>query len=117
MAALRWSRHSCLLGRVVDSLGNVIDGQNAPQHKPEDFDLIDVKAPGIIDRQSVKEPVQTGIVAVDSMIPIGRGQRELVRHVPVAAEPQPAVAVAVDFALPFHAPTVSQLDLGAQVFR
>lgn len=67
-----------LLGRVVDSLGNVIDGGAKPQYDMTEYDLVEVKAPGIIDRQSVKEPVQTGIVAVDSMIPIGRGQRELI---------------------------------------
>lgn len=67
-----------LLGRVVDSLGNIIDGDAAPEHDAEDYSLLDVKAPGIIDRESVKQPVQTGIMAVDSMIPIGKGQRELI---------------------------------------
>jgi len=67
-----------LLGRVVDSLGMTIDGGAAPDNDEEDFTLLDVKAPGIIDRESVKQPVQTGIVAVDSMIPIGKGQRELI---------------------------------------
>lgn len=67
-----------LLGRVVDSLGNIIDGDAAPEHDAADFALLDVKAPGIIDRESVKQPVQTGIMAVDSMIPIGKGQRELI---------------------------------------
>ena len=67
-----------LLGRVVDSLGNIIDGDVTPNHTPKDFSLLDVKAPGIIDRESVKQPVQTGIMAVDSMIPIGKGQRELI---------------------------------------
>lgn len=65
-----------LLGRIVDSLGNPIDG----------FELLDtglrckveVKAPGIIKRESVSEPVQTGLKAIDSLIPIGRGQRELI---------------------------------------
>ena len=65
-----------LLGRVVDPLGNPIDGKGpiaATERR-----LVDVKAPGILPRKSVHEPVQTGIKAVDSMIPIGRGQRELV---------------------------------------
>lgn len=67
-----------MLGRVVDSLGNTIDGAAAPQHDEEDYTLLDIKAPGIIDRESVKQPLQTGIVAVDSMIPLGKGQRELI---------------------------------------
>lgn len=67
-----------MLGRVVDSLGNTIDGATAPQHDAEDYTLLDIKAPGIIDRESVKQPLQTGIVAVDSMIPLGKGQRELI---------------------------------------
>lgn len=67
-----------LLGRIVDSLGNVIDGGTTPALDEGDFYLLDVKAPGIIDRESVKQPVQTGIMAVDSMIPVGKGQRELI---------------------------------------
>lgn len=67
-----------LLGRVVDSLGVSIDGEAAPEHDDEDYATLDVKAPGIIDRESVKQPIQTGIMAVDSMIPIGKGQRELI---------------------------------------
>jgi len=67
-----------LLGRVVDSLGVSIDGETAPEHDEEDYATLDVKAPGIIDRESVKQPIQTGIMAVDSMIPIGKGQRELI---------------------------------------
>ena len=65
-----------LLGRVVDSLGNPIDG-NGPL-KDVEYKRIEVKAPGIIDRQSVWEPMQTGIKAVDSLIPVGRGKRELI---------------------------------------
>ena len=65
-----------LLGRVVDGLGNPIDGKG-------DLDsterrLAELKAPGIIPRQGVNEPVQTGLKAIDSLIPIGRGQRELI---------------------------------------
>jgi len=65
-----------LLGRVVDTLGNPIDGKGAIKSQHKRF--IEVKAPGIVPRQSVKEPLQTGIKAVDAMIPIGRGQRELI---------------------------------------
>lgn len=67
-----------LLGRVVDSLGNTIDGAGTPTYAATDYHLLDVKAPGIIDREAVKQPLQTGIMAVDSMIPIGKGQRELI---------------------------------------
>lgn len=65
-----------LLGRVVDPLGNPIDGHGPI--KAEQFRVVDVKAPGIVYRQPVHEPMQTGIKAIDSMIPIGRGQRELI---------------------------------------
>ena len=66
-----------LLGRVVDSLGNAIDGIKL-NVSASNYKLVELKAPGIIERQSVREPVQTGIVSIDSMIPIGRGQRELI---------------------------------------
>jgi len=65
-----------LLGRVVDPLGNPLDGGppiEATERRPLEF-----KAPGVVERQPVREPVQTGIKAIDSMIPIGRGQRELI---------------------------------------
>lgn len=65
-----------LLGRVVNALGEVIDGGAAIE--ASSFRSIDVKAPGIVARQSVNEPLETGILAIDSMIPIGRGQRELI---------------------------------------
>jgi F-type H+-transporting ATPase subunit alpha len=65
-----------LIGRVVDPLGNPIDGKGPIQAK--EFRVVDVKAPGIIKRQPVHEPLQTGIKAIDAMIPIGRGQRELI---------------------------------------
>jgi len=65
-----------LLGRVVDALGNPIDGKGPL--KDVSYSKIEVKAPSIIDRRSVYEPVQTGIKAIDSLIPIGRGQRELI---------------------------------------
>lgn len=65
-----------LIGRVVDALGNPIDGKgavNAAEHRP-----VEAPASGIIERKSVNVPLQTGIKAIDSMIPIGRGQRELI---------------------------------------
>src|ERR1044072_3636714 len=65
-----------LIGRIVDPLGNPLDGAGpikAAERRPLEF-----KAPGVIERQPVKEPVQTGLKAIDSMIPIGRGQRELI---------------------------------------
>ncbi len=65
-----------LLGRVVDALGNPIDGKGDIASK--EYRHIEMKAPGIIERTSVSEPVQTGIKAIDSLIPIGRGQRELI---------------------------------------
>ena len=65
-----------LLGRIVDPLGNPLDGKgdvNTDQTRPAEF-----KAPGVVQRQPVSEPMQTGLKAIDSMIPIGRGQRELI---------------------------------------
>ncbi len=67
---------TAMLGRVVDALGNPIDGKgpiNAKEHR-----RVETKAPGIVARKSVHEPVQTGIKAIDTLIPIGRGQRELI---------------------------------------
>jgi F-type H+-transporting ATPase subunit alpha len=66
-----------LLGRVVDPLGNPLDGRGPIQNVAERR-RVDVKAPGIIPRKSVHEPVQTGLKAIDTLIPIGRGQRELI---------------------------------------
>ena len=65
-----------LLGRVVDALGNPIDGKGPINSDKRS--RIEVKAPGIIPRQSVSEPMQTGLKAIDSLIPVGRGQRELI---------------------------------------
>lgn len=65
-----------LLGRVVNALGQPVDGQGIIN--AEAFQLIETNAPGVVDRQPVVEPLQTGIKAVDAMIPIGRGQRELI---------------------------------------
>ncbi len=79
-----------LLGRVVDPLGNPLDGKgpiNASESRK-----VDVKAPGIIPRKSVHEPMQTGLKAVDALIPIGRGQRELI----IGARQTGKTAIAVD---------------------
>jgi F-type H+-transporting ATPase subunit alpha len=65
-----------LLGRVVDPLGNPIDGKGPIKSKQRS--RVEVKAPGIVYRKSVHEPVQTGIKSIDALIPIGRGQRELI---------------------------------------
>ena len=65
-----------LLGRVVDALGNPIDGKGPI--KAKDNGRVDIKAPGIMPRKSVHEPMQTGLKAIDALIPIGRGQRELI---------------------------------------
>ena len=65
-----------LLGRVVDSLGNPIDGKGPIE--TDQFSPIEKVAPGVIERQSVSQPVQTGLKSIDSMVPIGRGQRELI---------------------------------------
>ena len=65
-----------MIGRVVDALGKPIDGKGPIEGKG--FNAIERIAPGVVDRQPVKEPMQTGIKAIDAMIPIGRGQRELI---------------------------------------
>jgi F-type H+/Na+-transporting ATPase subunit alpha len=65
-----------LLGRIVDPLGNPLDGKG--DIASTETRLAEVKAPGVVQRQPVKEPMQTGLKAIDSMIPIGRGQRELI---------------------------------------
>jgi F-type H+-transporting ATPase subunit alpha len=67
---------NALLGRVVNAIGDPIDGQG--EIKSTEFRNVEIKAPGIIARKSVHEPMQTGIKAIDAMIPIGRGQRELI---------------------------------------
>ncbi len=65
-----------LLGRVVDALGNPIDGKGPIEYTERR--RVELKAPGIIPRKSVHEPVQTGLKAIDALVPIGRGQRELI---------------------------------------
>lgn len=67
---------NAFLGRVVNALGEPIDGQGPA--KEEDWLPVEAEAPGIVDRKSVSEPMETGILAIDSMFPIGRGQRELI---------------------------------------
>jgi len=79
-----------LLGRVVDGLGNPIDGKGPI--KADKRARVDVKAPGIIPRKSVHEPMATGLKAVDALIPIGRGQRELI----IGDRPTCKTAVALD---------------------
>src|SRR3979409_1890850 len=65
-----------MIGRVVDALGQPVDGKGPIEAKG--YNAIERIAPGVVDRQPVKEPLQTGIKAIDAMIPIGRGQRELI---------------------------------------
>ena len=65
-----------MLGRVIDALGNPIDGEGPI--RAEDRQRVELKAPGIIPRKSVHEPMQTGLKSVDALVPIGRGQRELI---------------------------------------
>jgi len=65
-----------LIGRVVDAIGQPIDGKGPIN--TETFSKVEIKAPGIVQRKSVHEPLQTGLKAIDSMVPIGRGQRELI---------------------------------------
>ncbi len=91
-----------LLGRVIDALGNPIDGKGPL--KDVEYRRIEVKAPGIIARQSVSEPMQTGIKAIDSLIPIGRGQRELI----IGDRQTGKTAIAIDAIInqaPLHAGT------------
>src|SRR5207245_9048769 len=65
-----------LLGRVIDPVGRPVDGKGPIQ--AEETRALEIQAPSVIDRQPVKEPLQTGIKAIDAMTPIGRGQRELI---------------------------------------
>jgi len=67
-----------MIGRVIDALGTPVDGRGAIQVDDADYRSIEGRAPSVPERQSVTEPLQTGIKAIDSMIPIGRGQRELI---------------------------------------
>ncbi len=65
-----------LIGRVVNAIGQPIDGKGAIN--TSSFSKVEIKAPGIVDRKSVHQPMATGLKAIDSMVPIGRGQRELI---------------------------------------
>lgn len=67
-----------LLGRVIDAVGNAIDGCGALKLSKKRYFAIEVKAPGIVARQTINQPLQTGITCIDTMIPVGRGQRELI---------------------------------------
>lgn len=100
-----------LLGRVVDSLGNPMDGGD--DINADDFSDVDIKAPGIITRKSVHQPLQTGILAVDAMIPIGRGQRELI----IGDRQTGKTTIAIDTIINNHQPSVlggsAAFDLGA----
>src|SRR5439155_1410659 len=78
-----------LLGRVVDALGNPIDGGGPLVDVTRT--RVEVKAPGIVPRRSVHEPVQTGLKAIDSLVPIGRGQRELIIGDRQNGKPAPAI--------------------------
>merc|ERR1712149_22818 len=92
-----------LLGRVVDALGNPIHGKGPIEDAVRA--RVGVKAPGIIPRQSVKEPMQTGIKAVDSLVPIGRGQRELI----IGDRQTGKTAVAIDTIINQKRFTVAQI--------
>src|SRR5207247_42401 len=72
----RWPASEELLGRVVNAIGQPIDGKGPIVTKQ--FAPIERHAPGVVDRNPVKEPLQTGLKAIDAMVPIGRGQRELI---------------------------------------
>jgi len=90
-----------LLGRVIDALGNIIDGKGFIKISRKNKFALEAKAPGIITRQTVNQPVQTGITAIDSMIPIGRGQRELI----IGDRQTGKTAIAIDAIInqkPFH---------------
>lgn len=89
-----------LLGRVVDSLGNPLDG--GEEIIPDDFSDVDIKAPGIITRKSVHQPLQTGILAIDAMIPVGRGQRELI----IGDRQTGKTTIAIDTIINNHQPSV-----------
>jgi len=91
-----------LLGRVVDALGNPIDGKGPIQSS--ESRRIEVKAPGIIPRKSVSEPMQTGLKALDALVPVGRGQRELI----IGDRQTGKTAVAIDTII--NQKTVNQSD-------
>ena len=85
-----------LIGRIVDPLGNPLDG--GPPIETDERLALEIKAPGVIDRQPVKEPLQTGIKAIDAMTNVGRGQRELI----IGDRSTGKTAIAVDTILNQH---------------
>ncbi|PVX28179.1 F0F1 ATP synthase subunit alpha [Sphingomonas pokkalii] len=93
-----------LLGRVVDGLGNPIDGKGPIEYTERR--RVEVKAPGIIPRKSVHEPVQTGLKAIDALVPIGRGQRELI----IGDRQTGKTAVAIDTFINQKGPNASDDD-------
>jgi len=93
-----------LLGRVVDGLGNPIDGKGPIEYTERR--RVEVKAPGIIPRKSVNEPVQTGLKAIDALVPIGRGQRELI----IGDRQTGKTAVAIDTFINQKGPNASDDD-------
>ena len=99
-----------LLGRVVDPLGNPIDGKGPIMY--DERRVVDVKAPGILPRKSVHEPVQTGIKAIDAMIPVGRGQRELV----IGDRQTGKTAICIDAMLNQKAPNQAASDDSGKLF-
>jgi F-type H+-transporting ATPase subunit alpha len=99
-----------LLGRVVDPLGNPIDGMGPLNLEKAEFKRIEIKAPGILKRKSVHEPVQTGIKAIDSLLPIGRGQRELI----IGDRQTGKTAIAIDTII--NQQQVSQNDIANRLF-
>ncbi|MEO1657401.1 MAG: F0F1 ATP synthase subunit alpha [Pseudomonadota bacterium] len=99
-----------LLGRVVDPLGNPLDGKGPIEGSERR--LVDVKAPGILPRKSVHEPVQTGIKAIDAMIPVGRGQRELV----IGDRQTGKTAICIDAMLNQREPNAAAADDSGKLF-
>jgi F-type H+/Na+-transporting ATPase subunit alpha len=99
-----------LLGRVVDALGNPIDGKGAIVGS--DRSRVEVKAPGIVYRKSVHEPVQTGIKSIDALIPIGRGQRELI----IGDRQTGKTAIAIDTILNQKKPNDAASDDSGKMF-
>ena len=96
-----------LLGRIVDPMGRPIDAKGPIA--AEDNRKVDIRAPGVVERQPVKEPLQTGLKAIDSMVPIGRGQRERA----VARErPGPSRAIPVSPVRPWRLPVTPRPSPG-----
>nr|UWI54127.1 ATPase subunit 1 [Thuja sutchuenensis] len=105
-----------LPGRVVDALGVPIDGKGALQVEDAERRRVEAKAPGIIERKSVHEPLQTGLKAVDSLVPIGRGQRELI----IGDRQTGKTAIAIDIISNqkrSHRPTILSAGTSDSVYR